>query len=64
MGLDNQSRGHRVGRRFGVSVTSDGGAIVTGSFEGTPTFGSTTLTSNGAKDVFVGKISAAGVWGS
>ena len=49
---------------FGVSVTSGGGAIVTGEFRDTARFGSTTLTSNGEKDVFVGKISAAGVWGS
>jgi hypothetical protein len=47
---------------FGVSVTSDGGAIVTGEFGGMARFGSTMLTSNGAKDVFVGKISVAGVW--
>ena len=49
---------------FDVSVTSDDGAIVAGYFSGTARFGSTILTSNGAKDVFVGKISAAGVWGS
>jgi hypothetical protein len=46
----------------GVAATSDGGAIVTGSFRGAATFGSTTLTSNGARDVFVGKVSSAGVW--
>jgi len=47
---------------FGVSVTSDGGAIVTGEFADTATFGSTTLTSNGDRDVFVGKVSSTGVW--
>ena len=49
---------------YDVSVTSDDGAIVAGYFSGTARFGSTILTSNGARDVFVGKISATGVWGS
>jgi hypothetical protein len=44
------------------AVTSDGGAVVTGAFVGTATFGSTILTSSGDRDVFVGKISSAGVW--
>ena len=59
-----QAGGTGLDGGFGVSATSDGGAIVTGEFGVTATFGSTILTSNGAKDVFVGKISAAGVWGS
>jgi hypothetical protein len=48
----------------GISTLSDGSAIVTGWFEGTATFGSTTLTSAGNRDVFVAKIDASGsyVW--
>ena len=49
-------------RGVGVGVTSDGGVIVTGEFAGSAMFGSTTLTSSGDWDVFVGKISATGVW--
>jgi hypothetical protein len=52
--------GSDVGYR--VSVTSDGGAIITGGFTGTATFGPTTLTSSGEEDVFVGKVSSAGRW--
>jgi hypothetical protein len=40
---------------YGVSALPDGSSIVTGDFRGTATFGSTTLTSGGAADVFVAK---------
>jgi hypothetical protein len=46
----------------GVSILSDGSAIVTGWFSGTATFGSTTLTSAGNSDVFVAKIDASGTY--
>jgi hypothetical protein len=46
-----------------VSVFSDGSSIVTGWFNGTVTFGSTTLTSAGGTDIFVAKVSPTGVWG-
>jgi hypothetical protein len=50
-------------RSFGVNALPDGSAIVTGSFDGTATFGSTpTLTSAGAQDVFVAKVSPSGAW--
>ena len=45
-----------------ISALSDGSAIVSGYFQGTATFGSTTLTSAGAQDVFVAKIDASGNW--
>ena len=48
---------------FGVSVSTDGSAIVTGSFSDEATFGATTLTSAGSTDVFAAKISATGAWG-
>ncbi len=50
--------GHDYG--YGVSVLADGSSIVTGYFQGTATFGSTTLTSAGSKDVFVAKLDASG----
>lgn len=45
-----------------VSVLADGSAIVTGSFQGSASFGATTLTSAGSYDVFVAKIDANGRW--
>ena len=47
---------------FGVSPLGDGSAIVIGPFDGTATFGTTTLTSAGSNDVFVARISATGEW--
>ena len=47
---------------YAVSTLSDGSAIVTGGFQGTATFGSTTLTSAGSSDVFVTKIDASGTY--
>ena len=47
---------------YAISTLSDGSAIVTGYFSGTATFGSTTLTSAGIKDVFVAKIDASGTY--
>jgi hypothetical protein len=45
---------------YGVSTLPDGSSIVTGYFEGTATFGSTTLTSAGFADIFVAKLSPSG----
>ena len=47
---------------YGIAVDASGGALVTGNFEGTATFGSTSLVSSGGYDVFVGKVSNGGVW--
>jgi putative cell wall-binding protein len=58
----NQAGGTGFDIGQGVSVLSDGSAIVTGSFEGDATFGATTLTSNGNIDVFVAKVSPTGTW--
>ena len=51
-----------TGYEFGnsISVLADGSSIVTGRFEDTATFGSTTLTSAGNDDVFVAKLNASG----
>ena len=45
---------------WGVSALVDGSAIVSGSFENTADFGSTTLTSAGDWDVFVAKVDSSG----
>ena len=45
---------------YGVSVLADGSSIVSGYFQGTATFGSTTFTSAGNYDVFVAKLDASG----
>ncbi|MCP3669477.1 MAG: hypothetical protein GY814_03385, partial [Gammaproteobacteria bacterium] len=47
---------------YGVSVLADGSSIVTGYFQGTATFGSTTFTSAGSYDVFVAKLDASGTY--
>ena len=46
----------------GVSTLPDGSAVVAGHFWGTATFGSTTLISDGATDVFTAKMNADGSW--
>ena len=46
----------------GISLDADGNSYVTGYFEGTATFGTTTITSSGDDDVFVAKIDADGNW--
>ena len=38
---------------YGIAVDSSGNAYVTGTFEGTATFGSTSLTSSGGDDIFI-----------
>jgi hypothetical protein len=40
----------------GISVDSSGNAYVTGEFQGTAVFGTTTLTSAGGSDVFIWKV--------
>jgi hypothetical protein len=45
-----------------VSALADGGAIVTGTFNGTATFGGTVLASAGFDDVFVARIGPTGTW--
>ena len=52
--------GYDIG--YGISALPDGSSIVTGNFEGTVTFGSTTLISVGSADVFTAKMNADGTW--
>ena len=45
-----------------IVVDSNGDIYVTGAFEQTATFGSTTLTSAGQDDIFVAKMNSTGHW--
>ena len=55
--------GDAVGSAQAVSALSDGSAIITGLFGETVNFGDTiSLTSGGAADLFVAKITAGGDW--
>ena len=49
---------------LGQSITalSDGSSLITGKFQGTVTFGSTTLSSTGSDDIFVAKLDADGTF--
>jgi hypothetical protein len=47
---------------YGITVDSSNNAYVTGGFQGPGSFGNTTLTSNGGKDVFVAKLAESGAW--
>ncbi len=47
---------------YGVSARANGSSIITGSFMGTATFGSTTLTSAGSADTFTAKVNANGTY--
>ncbi len=46
----------------GIAVDARGNSYVTGGFEGTATFGSPTLTSNGEEDIFIAKLDSDGNW--
>ncbi len=47
---------------YGVSARANGSSIITGTFEGTATFGTTTLTSAGSYDTFTAKVNANGTY--
>ena len=48
---------------FGVAVDGSGSVVITGTFAGpTIAFGATTLTSNGAYNVYVAKLTPTGAW--
>ena len=54
------SSGDDVGN--GIAVDSSGNTYVTGSFSGTATFGSTSLTGSGGDDIFFAKLNSSGSW--
>jgi hypothetical protein len=45
-----------------ISSTADGSAVVTGSFNGTASFGSMMLTAKGGSDAYIARIDASGKW--
>ncbi len=47
---------------YSIKTDSDGNSYVTGRFSVTGTFGSYTVTSKGAFDIFVAKINSSGAW--
>ncbi len=47
---------------WGIYTDSSGNSYVTGNFSETATFGTTTLTSNGDWDIFIGKLDTNGNW--
>lgn len=50
------------GRTRGLAVDGTGNVLVTGVFDGSPRFGTTTLTGRGGFDTFLAKISPTGAW--
>ncbi len=57
-----QSGGTGIAFALGVSALANGSSIITGSFDGTATFGTTTLTSVGSDDTFTAKVKANGTY--
>jgi len=47
---------------YSIAVDANGNSYVTGSFFGSATFGTTTLTSSGYEDIFVAKLDSNGNW--
>ena len=47
---------------YSIGVDASGNIYVTGYFQGTATFGSNTLTSNGSSDIFIAKLDSSGNW--
>jgi hypothetical protein len=58
------SSSHTTGTSQGnqIAVTSGGGSFIAGQFDGTATFGSSTLTSAGNTDAFVAQLDANGAF--
>jgi PKD repeat protein len=46
----------------GIAVDNSGNSYVTGYFQDTASFGTTTLTNSGSRDIFVAKIDSSGNW--
>lgn len=47
---------------FSIALDSSGNSYLTGSFQSSATFGTTTLSSSGADDIFVAKLNSSGTW--
>ncbi|MDP8202352.1 MAG: SBBP repeat-containing protein [Candidatus Tenebribacter burtonii] len=57
-----QAGGTSADTGFGITIDDSGNSYVTGCFNGTGTFGSYNIISNGQRDAFVAKIDANGNW--
>ena len=53
--------GSSIDYGYGIASDGSGGGLVIGSFQGTATFGATSLTSSGGYDIFVMHVTSAGV---
>jgi len=58
----NNAGGSYQDRVRGITIDDNGNSYVTGSFQGTATFGTYTIASNGDDDIFVAKIDSNGNW--
>ncbi len=54
--------GTEVDAGYGIAIDTDGNCYVTGYFQGTATFGGTSLVSSGASDIFIAKLDVNGNW--
>lgn len=54
--------GANVDAGYGIAIDSNGNCYVTGYFQGTSSFGGTSLVSNGASDIFICKLDTNGNW--
>lgn len=63
-GITTSSQQGSLGWTFCLATALDrtGNTVVVGNFTGTITLGPTTLTSEGDRDIFVARLSPAGVW--
>jgi len=57
-----QAGGASTDRGYSIVTDSSGNSFVTGIFDGTASFGSTTLNSSGGYDIFVAKLDSSGNW--
>ena len=55
-----QAGGTQEDISYGLAKLNDGSSLITGFFTGAADFGSTTLNSNGKKDVFIAKLNSDG----
>jgi hypothetical protein len=58
----NNAGGSSSDHGYGVATDENSNIYLIGNFEGTATFGTTTLVSQGSSDIFVAKLDATGGW--